>query len=257
MSNPNKCQNCGKEYKPKRITQKYCNRYCTNKAQSKPKKTFKCKNCENLFKEKWNSNNIYCSISCSKEYKSNNKKPYTKKIKTSCKLYYNTCEECNKIFIDKRKIKHCSNECRNKQYKRNKKNKYIKKEYEDNNCKLCGNKFKPSTANNLYCSSECNKEVIKSYQRDKEHKRRMRIKSSYDKGTTLYNIRLRDGDRCLMCNKKVLEKNISGYDKANATIGHIIALCNGGEHTMRNVQLECQECNTKKGGRNKGQLRLW
>lgn len=34
-------------------------------------------------------------------------------------------------------------------------------------------------------------------------------------------------------------------------------MCNGGNHTMQNVQLECAECNTKKGSNNMGQLRLF
>ena len=34
-------------------------------------------------------------------------------------------------------------------------------------------------------------------------------------------------------------------------------MCNGGEHTMRNIQLEGMECNTKKGSNNFGQLRLF
>ena len=47
----------------------------------------------------------------------------------------------------------------------------------------------------------------------------------------------------------MLKKNISGYHKDNATIGHIISLSNGGNHSMDNVQLECMECNVKKGNR--------
>ncbi len=58
-------------------------------------------------------------------------------------------------------------------------------------------------------------------------------------------------------NKKVLEVNVSGYHKRNGTLGHIIAMTNGGSHTWSNIQLECMECNTKKGVRNGGQLRLF
>ena len=53
----------------------------------------------------------------------------------------------------------------------------------------------------------------------------------------------------LICGKEVLKKNMSGYHKDNATIGHIISLSNGGNHSMNNIQLECMECNVKKGNR--------
>jgi 5-methylcytosine-specific restriction endonuclease McrA len=91
-----------------------------------------------------------------------------------------------------------------------------------------------------------------------DHRKRARkFNCEYDSKTTLKAIRDRDGTKCLICGKKVKAKNLAGYHKDNATIGHIIAMSNGGSHTMSNVQLECMECNTKKGVKNSGQLRLF
>ncbi len=61
----------------------------------------------------------------------------------------------------------------------------------------------------------------------------------------------------MICGKKTLKKNVSGYHPLNATIGHIVSLSKRVRgHTMSNVQLECHECNTLKGTRDYGQLRL-
>ena len=96
-----------------------------------------------------------------------------------------------------------------------------------------------------------------TYAKDTHRKRAKRLNAKYENGITVKALIERDGNKCLICKKKVLKVNKSGYHKDNATIGHIIAMCNGGEHTMRNVQLECMECNTKKGVKNGGQQRLF
>ena len=73
--------------------------------------------------------------------------------------------------------------------------------------------------------------------------------SKSESGISINKLLKRDGTKCLICGKEVLKKNISGYHKDNATIGHIISLSNGGNHSMDNIQLECMECNVKKGNR--------
>ena len=70
---------------------------------------------------------------------------------------------------------------------------------------------------------------------------------------------LRDGGRCQICRSKLNLKRKFPH-KLSATIDHIIALSKGGEHSYKNTQLACNECNYTKGnGTAKGgeQLRLF
>lgn len=179
-----------------------------------------------------------------------------KKIKLSSKLHHNECARCNKIFIAKQKNNsYCSVTC------------YYQYSLEVgiNECVVCSNMFKTKKPKEKCCSDECRVKHRKSrraknirnskrkkkdngtYEKDSHRSRAKRLNAKYERGVTLSNIIKRDGNKCLICGKKVLDNNVSGYHKDNGTIGHIIAMCNGGEHTMRNVQLECMECNVKKG----------
>jgi 5-methylcytosine-specific restriction endonuclease McrA len=56
---------------------------------------------------------------------------------------------------------------------------------------------------------------------------------------TKYNVKVRDGNRCLRC----------GTAK-NLTIDHVIPLCKGGSSNQANLQTLCFSCNQRK---NKGE----
>jgi 5-methylcytosine-specific restriction endonuclease McrA len=53
----------------------------------------------------------------------------------------------------------------------------------------------------------------------------------------------RDGGKCVVCGSKELLE----FD-------HIIAVCQGGSNTARNIQLLCQACNRKKSGKPPGEI---
>jgi len=101
------------------------------------------------------------------------------------------------------------------------------------------------------------KRRIGEYERDSHRSRARKLNAKYESGITIFKLIKRDGGKCLICKKKVLSRNVSGYHKDNATIGHIVSMANGGSHTWSNIQMECMECNTKKGISNGGQLRLF
>ena len=56
----------------------------------------------------------------------------------------------------------------------------------------------------------------------------------------------RDGWRCQHCHKKVQWLNKSPHSLLYPNLDHIVPLSKGGEHTRRNTQLLCRECNSKK-----------
>ena len=68
----------------------------------------------------------------------------------------------------------------------------------------------------------------------------------------------RDGWRCKHCHKKVQWLNKSPNHPFYPNLDHIVPLSKGGEHTKRNTQLLCRECNNKKRDNDVGeQLRLF
>lgn len=86
------------------------------------------------------------------------------------------------------------------------------------------------------------------------HRKRARKFGAKYERITINKLMERDGDRCQVCRRKV--RRTKKYSKRQATIGHIVAMANGGDHVWSNVQLECNECNWKKGTTTQGQLRL-
>ena len=59
-------------------------------------------------------------------------------------------------------------------------------------------------------------------------------------------VKYRDHGYCVCCHKDISEeqRNISA-----AHIDHIVPLAEGGLNDISNLQLLCEQCNTKKGGR--------
>lgn len=267
------CEYCHKDFVAKSLSKnRFCSRECSCESM-KIHDDYNCKNCGKQVKYKSNQSNIYCSKKCYSEYTQaqNKLKPIVKPIKLSSLVYFNECIQCNKLFTSQRKNNQCcSDKCKNL---RENKRQYIR-EYGTykKQCRICNKEFNAYESKYTYCcSSEC-KSIYKKkydYKQKKERKalglveKRTHIKRArkynveYESGISIEKIKQRDGNKCLICKKKVLKVNQSGYHKDNGTIGHIIAMCNGGNHTMQNVQLECAECNTKKGSNNMGQLRLF
>lgn len=249
------CNLCSKQYKSYKKSPKFCSRECVNKAQKKCNDPI-CKQCNKVFRWKGNTTNTFCSISCSKENRTEAKEHRAIYGKLRTNIYFPECIICHRLFTtNSAQAKYCSKECL-RELARNKSKESIRNKTKT--CRVCSRQYQNTNAiKGNSCSDECRLKAKREVRRERKHRRRLKEKNNYQEGTTLLNIKKRDGDRCLICNKKVLDKNISGYDKLNGTIGHIISIANGGSHTMSNVQLECQQCNTSKGARNSGQLRLW
>lgn len=272
------CEYCHKDFVAKSLSKnRFCSRECLSNSLRTPTLIFKCKQCGNEFEERKKGNkdsNVFCNRNCYKDYMNENrlsniltkeefikrqseKNKLKRKIKTFSVLHHLNCKECNKVFVSKAKNKkYCSHKCMS----------YSSKPLLNKKCTICNNDYTTKLESKNQCSDEC-KEEHKKHILDQQRKKNRHLRKhidrakkfnvEYDNKTTLFNIRKRDGKRCLLCGKKVLIINQSGYHKDNATVGHIVALSKGGNHTMQNVQLECMECNMKKGTKTLGQPRLF
>jgi 5-methylcytosine-specific restriction endonuclease McrA len=136
-------------------------------------------------------------------------------------------------------------------------------------CKECG-----LSSERRICSSECqiawdNKRKVrrraakKAYNKVagrhfKQRAKRFGVRYIRFAKSMIYE---RDGYICQLCRKPVLQT--VKYNAADGkihmrspTIDHIIPLSKGGNHEPPNCQTACFECNSKKGNRRAGQLRL-
>ena len=273
------CPHCKISFHPKTSKQIYCSAKCSRDVQRKPLEI--CKQCGVGFKHKCNSTNVFCTRECGFKWKSEHsfkntlsteelrEKNRKKKQKKFSLLQLNKCAECGKISLTQRTQKYCSNKCMKSfnaiiSRERNFRRLAVEKE-----CSICGKKMTVLPSKNQ-CSEECKQIHIRNLERkyrrearrdgrqerDGHRKRAKRFNVSFTKGVTLHAVRTRDGDRCLICGAKVLKHNVSGYHKRNATIGHLLAMSQGGSHSMDNVQLECMSCNIKLGIESHGQMRL-
>lgn len=113
-------------------------------------------------------------------------------------------------------------------------------------CNECGTNFTAlhygSQANQRFCSPLCTK---RAHRRNHEHKRRVRIRSQRKDLIINRQVFMRDGYICQLCGEPT---NPQADNIANdyPSLDHIIALANGGSHTLDNVQTAHRICNSLK-----------
>lgn len=109
-----------------------------------------------------------------------------------------------------------------------------------------------------FCSKKCSRRycrVNSGRPRSKRFRKRVKNKERFDAGISALRLSNRDGWECQICGEKVV-KHPGGYKSNGATVGHIVALSEGGLHVWENCHCECHECNISKGVRSQGQFGL-
>lgn len=118
-------------------------------------------------------------------------------------------------------------------------------------CKRCGKQFQ-ADRNQVYCSKLCYKRQANS---DKEHLRRIRIKSKPHDTISLELLYKRDNGKCWICNRlcdwndKYIKNGAQVTGQNHPSIDHVVALSIGGTHTWDNVRLAHMKCNTDKSNK--------
>jgi len=67
----------------------------------------------------------------------------------------------------------------------------------------------------------------------------------------------RDGYICQHCGRKTRPDYKNSFHPLYPNLDHIVPLSKGGEHSKRNTQCLCRQCNTRKHNDIKGQVRLF
>ena len=220
---------------------------------------FTCKNCGKTYWQVDKRRNQFCSVPCMNEYHRENQKQ--KPLKPLKPL--NTCVVCGKQFIATRSdVKYCSDECR-KQHDRDRFRDFrirnghtVSGRVETIICAYCGKVFqrKIVTLVPKYCSKDCGRKANieakpELYSQLKRKARQVRRARKYNNGPVdkfndidVFN---RDGWICYVCGEKI-NQSIKYPDPMCATLEHIVALANGGTHTLDNVSVSHLKCNIEK-----------
>jgi 5-methylcytosine-specific restriction endonuclease McrA len=122
-------------------------------------------------------------------------------------------------------------------------------------CRECGTEFEPvyPSKHRSFCSADC----LETYSnRISRAQRRARMLEAIREPVDPIAVCERDGWRCQLCGVST-PRRLRGTHVDNAPeMDHIIPLALGGSHTYANVQCSCRRCNSIKGARPLGQLRL-
>jgi hypothetical protein len=113
------------------------------------------------------------------------------------------------------------------------------------------------------CSEIANREQARRYKRlyGRNHRSRARHHGVQYQSVPVKQIYERDNYTCQICLKKclpkaMLSKQTGKIHPMSPTIDHIVPMCRGGDHVEANLQTACFRCNTAKGSKGGGQLRL-
>lgn len=105
------------------------------------------------------------------------------------------------------------------------------------------------------CTTKRAREISRASHKETKHRRRARKKGATVERFTSLELFNRDGWKCQLCGCRVRKYKTMNHPR-EATIDHIIPLSRGGKHALVNCQTACRQCNTIKGAKTKGQLRL-
>jgi 5-methylcytosine-specific restriction endonuclease McrA len=108
----------------------------------------------------------------------------------------------------------------------------------------------------VFCSETCATRQYRRLDRAREHARRRAIRSVTIETVDPLLVFERDGWVCQIC-RIITPRGMRGtHDPRAPELDHIVPLAAGGEHSYRNTQCACRDCNGKKGDGGHGKRRL-
>lgn len=274
------CTVCAKTFThPLRTYPRCCSRVCRQKAMSAPSRCRTrlhiCVVCGKAFQKKRGSRNqgLCCSRTCGWRLihlRGVERRAERQRARAEQGGHQKVCIQCGTLFIAKRgNAKLCSVACRRAKqlldgfvYSRTKQARC--REQSGKMCQECGSALIVGSHRATYCSDAC----------FRQSKRRLRRKNGSNKGCGPHAHRakcfggerdwsikneaifIRDGWRCRLCGRVTPKRLRGSCDPKAPEVDHIVPLSRGGGHVWHNVQCACRQCNSRKGAKTRGQLRL-
>lgn len=133
-------------------------------------------------------------------------------------------------------------------------------------CRMCGSNVlsvrnRPGTCSS--CQQESRRVAARRYKRiyGRNHRKRARYHGVRYEPVSVKMVYDRDSYTCQICSKKCLSKAMirkttGKIHPLSPSIDHIVPMSHGGNHVESNLQTACFRCNTLKGSKGGGQLRL-
>jgi 5-methylcytosine-specific restriction endonuclease McrA len=145
----------------------------------------------------------------------------------------------------------CAGECERLRYR----DYWIKRSTRDRSlvrvCASCGTSFLPEYGDmrRFFCSHACS-------QREGKHRRRSSKAAVQHEAIWRQRVFERDRWRCQLCGKRTIRRYIGTSHPRAPTLDHIRPVSKGGSHIYANLQCACFICNSRKGAKFVGQMRI-
>lgn len=267
------CVECGASFASANRDKTCCGRSCA-KARStrtrcdnaRARNARICQRCGVGFTEGWSGTRKGVQKFCSKVCAGIAKRLYERKVDAKRAEYARarerkglppvwiacerTCAQCGATFTAKaRESRLCSEPCR--VMERSKLGRGRRR------CAQCDVAFTPVYGKwqRLYCSNVCARRALAAATGD--NRRRARHFGVAYEPVNPIRVFKRDGWRCQLCFCKTPSRLRGTCAPDAPELDHIQPMSAGGDHSYRNTQLACRACNSAKGAKPLGQLRLF
>lgn len=243
----------------KRATQKkYKHKYRPNRANKPIARQYQCKHCDTWFNPKRTDRVQFCSRACADKHRSEAMRARKANVWPKSAVFFAQCVTCSELFSAQRSgRKFCSSECSKKHsVKRAYEHAVARKGDVQITCKACGEPFKAEYGfkRRVFCSRAC---LLKASRRVRKPLERARLRAAKVEPVDPFKVFDRDGWRCQICHKPTPRRLRGSLNDRAPELDHIVPLAKGGEHSYRNTQCACRQCNRNKSATVYGQLVLF
>jgi len=254
---PIPCRACGKEFKPRKKTTKFCCRACQFEGQRTAGQWADCEHCGSRFYARaWQgadrkSLQRYCTKACAHDALRLESAPPRQLV------HFVACKCCNRTFAAPRSdAAYCGAECR-RESARQAARAHGERAHKasSHKCKECRKVFAPEYGDKrrAFCSGLCAGRHQRRIRRSAE---RARMRAARVESVNPLKVFERDGWKCMLCGRRTLKSKRGTTHPRAPELDHIVTLAEGGEHSYRNTQCACRECNHAKSSASRGQLHL-
>lgn len=122
-------------------------------------------------------------------------------------------------------------------------------------CRDCNKAFTPAYGEKrrTFCSQRCLERHGRRLNKGRREARKRKVESERVDPLRVF---ARDGWRCQLCGIPTPRRLRGAHRPSSPELDHIVPISKGGPHTYANTQCACRACNSKKGDKVLGQLRL-